>query len=121
MRVLMFQPRFVPLIENDAKFHTIRPVPKRSIEVNDYLSLRYWQDKPYRSKQIPIRDVMCKAVYRIRIHVWDGRLIIKFAGRAPVVDIKAFARADGFRSAEDMAEWWMRTHELPFEGVMIRW
>lgn len=32
-----------------------------------------------------------------------------------------FAKADGFESFMDMADWFQNTHGLPFKGVVIRW
>jgi uncharacterized protein YqfB (UPF0267 family) len=55
-RTIMFQPRFARLVESGAKTQTIRvkskakhprPLPKPG----DFLSLREWEGKPYRSKQ----------------------------------------------------------------------
>jgi hypothetical protein len=51
MKVLMFQPRFAPLVEAGTKTQTIRPVRRRPIVVGDELSLRAWTGLPYRSPQ----------------------------------------------------------------------
>lgn len=32
-----------------------------------------------------------------------------------------FAEADGFESFMDMADWFEKTHGLPFEGTLIQW
>ena len=32
-----------------------------------------------------------------------------------------FAEADGFKGFMDMAEWFAKTHGLPFKGVVIEW
>lgn len=57
----------------------------------------------------------------------EGRAL--FAGDAPAYqgapDPEAydgdFARADGFDSFSDMADWFAKTHGLPFKGNLIEW
>jgi hypothetical protein len=35
--------------------------------------------------------------------------------------IERLASDDGFSSADDMAEWFIDTHGLPWDGFLIRW
>jgi hypothetical protein len=38
-----------------------------------------------------------------------------------VASEEEIAKRDGFSSTVEMAEWFDRTHGLPFEGLVIRW
>jgi len=118
MRVVMFKPRFAPQVEAGTKRQTIRPTPKRPIPVGRLLSLREWSGKPYRSKHRVLREERCTAVTPIRIDF----VVCLVGGRGlRHYELDAFAQADGFRSYEDMYEWFRETHGLPFEGVLIKW
>jgi hypothetical protein len=52
----------------------------------------------------------------------DGRLLLSYLPDrdAPQTD-NEFARADGFGSFTEMADWFRETHGLPFTGVVIYW
>jgi hypothetical protein len=110
--VLIFDPRFAPLVEAGTKRQTIRPLRKRPIAVGDTLSLRTWSGASYRSKQRILHTGRCSAVRRIIIDLyWCD---------------DATARADGFENAEDLLEWMMDTYDLPtplhpFRGDLIQW
>lgn len=122
MRVLMFQPRFQTAVVEGRKKHTIRP--KARCKPGDELSLRKWKDKPYRSLQLPLLPtVICTAVKDVRIFpdIWVGGGFHIMVNRAPVVDLDAFAREDGFKDADDLRAWFEQTHDLPFEGELIEW
>ncbi|MDP1591386.1 MAG: ASCH domain-containing protein [Prosthecobacter sp.] len=118
----MFQPRFQTAVVEGRKKHTIRP--KARCKPGDELSLRKWKDKPYRSLQLPLLPtVICTAVKDVRIFpdIWVGGGFHIMVNRAPVVDLDAFAREDGFKDADDLRAWFEQTHDLPFEGELIEW
>ena len=122
MRVIMFQPRFQAAVAAGTKNQTIRP--KARCKPGDELSLRKWKDKPYRSLQLPLRDtVRCSAVQAVRIFpdIWVGGGFHILLDEQPVADLDAFAKADGFKNEDDMRDWFESTHELPFEGELIKW
>lgn len=117
MRVIMFQPQFVPQIEAGTKRSTIRP--RARCKPGDELSLRQWTGKPYRSKQ---REIMCrprcKAVNDIRIN--NGTVSVNgmvLHGK----EESELARCDGFADFVAMRDWFEKTHGLPFSGELIEW
>jgi len=118
MKVLMFQPRFAPLVESGTKTQTIRPVRRRPIVAGDDLSLRAWTGLPYRSPQRVLREARCVAVRPVTI----DRLTIELGGFRLAPDLmRAFALADGFADLGDLVAWFGAIHGLPFSGVMIAW
>lgn len=123
MPVLMFQHRFAPKVEDGSKPHTIRPNRKRPIKVGDHLSLRKWEDKPYRSKQIVLRESECISARPILItsnfvEVDNG---FEFFHWGTEETLNKLAVHDGFNNWEEMKEWFINTHNLPFRGVLIEW
>lgn len=127
MKVIMFQPRFAALIQAGTKTTTIRPVRKRRIEVDDILSLRRWKGKPYRSKQEWLATYRCRKVERISIYsipCCSDPLAIFLGGRGLLSKSasRRLALKDGFSSANEMAEWFIRNHGWTvFRGVRIHW
>lgn len=125
MTVLMFYPRFWPLIESGAKCQTIRPVRKRPVNPGDALSLRAWLDKPYRSKQRVLREARCSAVLPIRIGAGDdpGQPLWVKVGETilSLWALDELAKDDGFADRLDMGTWWRENRYLPFGGVLIQW
>lgn len=118
MPVLMFQPRFVPKVLDRTKRQTIRPVRLRPIYPGDKLSLRRWYDKPYRSKHVVLQDEVCCAYKPITIEPDTVRV----GGEELSPELREeLAVCDGFASWSDMREWFVATHGLPFEGVLIMW
>jgi hypothetical protein len=119
MIVIMFQPRFVVLIEAGLKRTTIRLRRKgRQVRTGDKLSLRTWTGDPYRSKQRILANVDCVEVESVELS-WEE---IREAGIILRLDACAeMARVDGFDSIEDMLRWFAEVHTLPFTGVLIRW
>ncbi len=87
-------------------------------KAGDRISLRTWEGKPYRSKQRVLRDAEITSV--VPIYIEEGKIVVDgcryMPGKADV-----FARADGFRDAEEMERWFSDAHGLPFMGVLISW
>lgn len=116
--VRMFQPRFVGLLTSGLKTQTVRKIPKRMPGVGDRLSLRVWTGAPYRSKQEEIEEVVIQAIYPVAIRN-DG-MKVNGAELGPRKR-DAFARNDGFLDWEELRDWFVKNHSLPFEGIVIHW
>lgn len=118
MTVIMFKPRFAPLVAEGTKLQTVRPPRKRPIHAGDILSLRKWSGRPYCSPQVVLRSAVCIEVSPIWI-CSSGILVGDTGILAEGLD--RFAVADGFRSWRDMVAWFIDEHGLPFTGILIRW
>jgi hypothetical protein len=120
MRVILFQERFANSVLLETKLQTIRR--RACCKPGDVLSLRMWTGLPYRSKQWEIHRRLCRAVKPIRMYFErDGKFIIEISGRR-VSNRDEFAKADGFTSLEDMAQWFVRTHGAEdIQGELIVW
>ena len=123
--VIMFQPRFAPLVESGKKLTTIRGARKRAIKAGDTLSLREWTGKPYRSKQRELRTAVVTAVDKIEM-LEGGMFPWSFTVYQNGYELNCAARilfssVDGFSGVNDMARWFKDTHGLPFTGVRISW
>jgi hypothetical protein len=124
MKVIMFQPRFAPLVASGAKPHTIRKQRKNPIKVGDKLSLRTWLGKPYRSKQKVLREGFCICTRGIEITNLGFSVSVYGRDKWLILDIEScdkLAKKDGFANAGEMIQWFRDTHGLPFEGVLIEW
>jgi hypothetical protein len=129
MPALSFKPEFVTAIDAGEKRRTIRRVRKAgNPEPGQPLQLYTGM----RTKDCEkIRDAVCTRVRPVKIDcmgvVLDGLRLI--AGSEPGYlgsgDPEAydgdFARADGFDSFQDMAEFFDKQYGLPFEGQLIEW
>jgi len=129
--VRMFKPRFAKLVKAGKKLQTIRPLPKRIPRRGDTLSLRRWKGKPYRSRQIILRESTVDRIEVCRIQEegiyappGDGSLLA-ISGVKYILykddSANRFARADGFKDWNEMREWFRTEHGLPFDGVIIFW
>ena len=122
MHVLMFEPRFVSLVEQGIKRHTIRGPRARPIVAGDRLSLRRWVGIPYRSRQVSIMEARVTQVQGILIDQrWSEPWIEIAACLLPHNARDEFAERDGFASAAELVAWHDAAHGLPFEGVLIQW
>lgn len=122
MIVIMFQPRFAPMVKNGTKRHTIRGERKRPVRAGDFLSLREWTDKPYRSPQRILGEAFCTGVRPIRISYSDTFRPVVLDGKLlEPREAGDLAMADGFENGPDMMAWFASTHALPFHGVLISW
>ena len=138
MPALDFQPRFRRLILLGEKRQTIRKVRKRPIRVGDALFLYGGQRRKGGGNRLmeatcveasPIcirsfrpsipRRVPSKNRPRIRPRLVVGVCLDgEHLSRA---DIIALARRDGFPGPFGFIRFFVRTHGLPFQGVLIRW
>lgn len=131
--VRTFQPRFARLVERGEKCQTIRKVPKRIPQPGDILDAREWTGKPYRSPQRKLGRYRIYGVCAcfideqgIRMQPPPGSVLQIM--EVPIMgllwsDIGAdqFARADGFRDAAEMRQWFLDTHGFPVDGIVIYW
>lgn len=115
--VRMVQPRFVDDVRDGRKLRTIRKTPKRMPRVGDMISLRAWSGKPYRSKQIILKESVITNVQTVLIL----QVLGAFVGDTVIADEDAFARLDGFKDFSEMLWWFTSNHELPFKGILIQW
>jgi hypothetical protein len=124
MPTLMFQDRFAPKVESGEKRHTIRPPRKHPIKAGDILYLKAWTGLPYRSKTRALRKpVICLLVRKVSIGI-DGksRSYLALGGRRLSRGAwDDMARLDGFSGYREMLIWFIKTHGLPFEGVLYEW
>lgn len=121
MKVILFQPRFAPLVKDGSKRQTIRPTRKHPLKPGEIVSLRQWSSLPYRSPQTELRTAQIVSVESVSITL-TGNLPVAINGRILWADeLQAFAVADGFASAGEMVTWFDDTHGLPFAGQIIRW
>jgi hypothetical protein len=114
VRVITFQPHFATLVQRGAKTQTMRK--KASCEPGDTLSLRQWSGQPYRSKQVLIKEVVCKSVAAVCVDHGSG---VKVDGKS--VGEEEFAQKDGFKNFCELLVWLDTTHGLPFHGDLISW
>jgi hypothetical protein len=111
--VIIFQPHFANLVRRGDKNQTMRK--KARCKPGDTLSLRQWSGRPYRSKQVLIKEVVCKSVAPVCVDAVG----VTVDGRH--VDEEEFARKDGFEDFSDLLRWTAATHRLPFHGELISW
>jgi hypothetical protein len=116
----MFKPQFTGLVESGKKCQTVRPTPKRLPKAGDRISLRAWSGRPYRSKQLVLREAQIVAVRKIRFagYFFNGGPRDAHGKR---ISLDAFAQADGFGCWQELQTWFGETHGLPFEGIVIYW
>ncbi|MCC7517730.1 MAG: ASCH domain-containing protein [Verrucomicrobiae bacterium] len=122
MTVLLFKPRFAPLVEQGIKRQTIRPRRRRPPVPGDALSLRAWTGLPYRSKQRTLLDPQtCREVLPVALH--PDRIVLGnqvFAWDS--AEAVSLATKDGFSGPEDFRAFFAETHGgFPFFGILIRW
>lgn len=119
----MFKPRFAPLVEAKTKRQTVRPTPKRLPKIGQFVSLREWTGKPYRSKQ---RILHQSVITKVQTFWFNGVTILLDdprgeRGLMTAAAQDAFAKADGFSDVKEMATWFESEHGLPFTGIVIYW
>lgn len=125
MFVINFKKQFVSAIESGAKKQTIRAIrkDKRQPEIGDILRL-YTGMRTKGCRRIA--DVVCTEVYPIKIYddgvnVFSPVESIVFEPIENDFSLNRFAELDGFKSWEEMREWFGKIHGLPFNGILIRW
>lgn len=120
MAVLLFEKRFWSPVCSGDKLHSIRRTRKRPIVPGDNLSLRGWEDKPYRSKQCILTEETCIDVRPIWIDK-DGVCIEGCDRIGEPEELDEFAKSDGFDTWEEMRLYRDFFYNLPFSGDFIQW
>ena len=119
MPALNFQKQFAPKVEAGEKRQTIRAERKDGrmpAKVGDTLAL-YTGMRTKGCRKL--MDAECIDVSQVCIdRVPDG---VRVAVNHQRMDAEQQAKADGFDSAKAMADWFDKTHGLPFYGHLIRW
>lgn len=123
---------FVDMIMNSKKIHTIRGNyelwKKRIDEVNEgkaYISLRYWSDQPYKSKQVEFLKLYKFGYQSIE---WNEHLMFSIDGSDwdsldniilyNIDPIHTLSRNDGL-SYRDFYNWFKLREPKPFSGIII--
>jgi hypothetical protein len=124
-----FQQRFAGAIRDGRKTQTIRALGKKRHAREGEMIQLYMGMRSSRYQKIR-PDVRCLSVQNIEMgfnHHGDiGWIIVgELTAANVVVDLNAFAKADGFEDVADMSAFWRATHgplnDAPFNGVLIRW
>lgn len=130
MIVKLFKPEFEQAIVSGRKTSTIRPIPRgRPPLVGQVISLRLWTGKPYRSKQREIKRAIVTAVgwvfigfNAVQVGEYDfgDRRVLRPTWLREKQE-HDLAVKDGFKSVDDLRNWFERVHGLPFQGIRIVW
>lgn len=114
MPAFNFQPRFAGLVASGRKTQTIRKT--RRAKVGDTVYLYTGQ----RTKQCrKLGEGAVISVTAIRI---TSRTLITL-DEQPINFTRALymAYSDGFKSTDEMIDWFEKQHGLPFDGWLYRW
>jgi len=65
-----------------------------------------------------LRDAVCHDACGILLY---ADRILTFKPQELHTDLNYFARLDGFIDWQEMREWFIEAHGLPFQGFLIRW
>lgn len=117
-----FKARFEMAIREGWKTQTIRAGRARHARPGEMLQL-FVAMRTAQCHKI-CSDVRCTDVLKLVITFGDdGGIDRIMTDGVPVRDLDAFAVQDGFRDADDMAEFWRREHGPlgEFHGVIIEW
>lgn len=121
-----FKARFVPMVRHGQKRQTVRanrkdnrrPVPGDTVKL--YSGLRT-------SSCHLLLEARCSECLGIRMSLDDGfgegaggELFINGEPQGPT-ERAEFARADGFSSWAEMADWFRQNHGPEFEGFCVKW
>lgn len=130
MRYHMVQPRFVEDVLTGVKTSTIRKKPKRAQDtpqVGERRELRMWEDRPYTSRQLKVREIVIERVSDIML-AKSGDTLVVYIDRVKqtVPQCIALAKQEGFRSFSEMTAWFFAAHDKilskePLYGNLIEW
>lgn len=133
MVVLNFQKQFADDVDEGRKRRSIRAprkdgrVPKKGERAHLFTGMRTKACRRLREDHADtVTRVRAVEIDHMGVKI-DGRGL--YGGDAPAYqggpDAERydgdFARADGFNSFSDMADWFAKTHGLPFHGFLIEW
>lgn len=117
MALLGFKKRFVPMIEDGIKRHTIRALRGRPFKVGETLHL--YASPRTKSMRLIFRST-CTKIQRIEIIQTKGVPDV-FIGHQllPIEECEDLARNDGFASFAEMMSFF--SARLPFSGILVHW
>lgn len=122
MPLLNFKKQFVPSIENGTKRQTVRAKRKKPIKVGDTLYL-YTGLRTKQTKRIA--NAICTELWEIRIN--NASIVLcqeseteRFMELLTGKQLDDMAILDGFKDWQDMKQFWVDTHGLPFTGNLIK-
>lgn len=117
-----FQKRFAPLVQSGQKRQTIRALGKRRhARPGEPLQL-YTGQRSKACRKLISPDPVCLSTAKIEMTVERGFFEAFLDGRLlNTEDLAGIARADGFDDVPHMVGWFVQTHGLPFEGILIKW
>lgn len=113
-----FQTCFADAVSNGQKRQTIRALRKdnRHAKPGDRLQL-YTGMRTKHCRKLIDPDPICACVETITIHAKG----IRHADGHACMNPDVVARRDGFADFAEMADWFGKTHGLPFTGALIQW
>lgn len=118
MPALNFKAQFAEPVSNGAKRQTIRAQRKdgRDPKPGDRLYL-YTGMRTKACRKL--REARCTSV--LPVTIYNEADIVYGQRRLGAIERINFAIDDGFMSPRDLADWFEKTHGLPFSGLVIRW
>lgn len=119
MPAFNFHQRFANDVECGRKQQTIRTTRRGEVGDTAYLYTGQRTRKCRKLGEAPLVDVAPIEIGRNRNG--EPYVVIHFGGLSST-NADEFAMADGFTCAEQMVDWFERTHgNLPFNGFLHRW
>jgi hypothetical protein len=114
---------FKDKILSGTKRQTIRAIRKNPIKKGETLYLWWKQRSPQREK---LGKAKCININPIeidddRVHILDTENFCNTTTYSSKEALDRFAISDGFNNWQELAEFFEKTHGLPFEGVLIEW
>lgn len=122
MPLLNFQSRFAPLVESGEKRQTIRAYRKdgRDPKVGDRLYL-YTGARTKACRKLGeararlVREIRLSEAKGAGLYAWLNAQVLSLD------ETEELAMRDGFYGSEEMQDWFLETHGLPFRGLLIEW
>jgi hypothetical protein len=117
MPAFNFRKQFAPAVERGEKRQTIRA--KREDGRNPHIGDKLYLYTGMRTKSCrKLGEAICKTVRQITITetgIWiDGN-------RLYAAEIAILAGKDGFKGVSSFIDFFRKTHDLPFEGLLYKW
>lgn len=122
-RILIFKKQFLPVIESGRKFSTFRIYGKRNPRPCCVLDMRYWEGKPYRTKQVRFAEAVCVRVERFFMDsIWCVLRDMDTGNNLSLSQIENYAVSDGFNDSEDFFDFFIENYkEREINLIRISW
>ncbi|MCK5450230.1 MAG: hypothetical protein KAI70_00540 [Candidatus Omnitrophica bacterium] len=114
-----FKERFASMIESGDKRQTIRAIRKDGW-VPKVGSTAYCYTGMRTKKCRKLGEFKIKSVHSIKIGRY-GYSCVSIFEKENSFKMERFAKADGFDTWEDLTCFFIKTHALPFRGLLIKW